>query len=895
MAKTKRSSTQAVPGDRLETYRSKRSAERTVEPFGGQGPMRPRLFVVQKHAARKLHHDFRLEWGGTLWSWAVPHGPSLDPDEKRLAVHVEDHPVEYADFEGLIPEGNYGAGAVIVWDKGVWVPFDDPDTGLATGKLHFELRGYKLRGVWTLIKTKRGEKDWLLFKKKDAWATPKGAPPPPEESILSGLTVEELRDGGTRAQEIRAELVKRKAPRKRVDPRGIGLMLAETAETPFSTPGWIFELKYDGYRFIAARAQDSTPLLLSRGGHDLTSIFPDVARAVRALPYDGLVLDGEVVVMDAQGKPDFHLLQQRARLRRRADIERGTVELPAALFAFDLLGFEDFDLRPLPLFERKALLRRILPRAGPLRFADHVETRGKELLDEVRKRGLEGIMAKKAAAPYRAGRSSHWLKLVVERAGDFVVVGYSAPQGSRAGFGALHLAVHEASSFVYSGRVGTGFTEKQLGQMRKQLEAMRRAKPPCTGPIPNTKGDHWVEPLWVAEVKYKEITDDGLLRHPVFVRLRDDKRPEECLRPELHHAPDTEPPVAEVASDEPTAKASSVKRDGAAKPAPRGLTFSNLDKVFWPEERYTKRDLVEFYRTVSPWLLPYLRDRPLVLTRFPDGILGKSFYQKNAPDFVPDWLRTERIWSESTEREIDYFVCDDLESLLYVANLGAIPLHVWSSRVETLQRPDWCILDLDPKGAPFADVVRIALAIRSLCEDISLPSYVKTSGSTGLHVLVPLAGQCTYEQSRQLALLLARVVHQELPDISTITRAIGARGGKVYLDYLQNRHGQLLVAPFSVRPLPGAPVSTPLEWKEVNGRLDIHDFTIRTVPPRLAKAKYDPVRPILATKPDLVSALSRLSLRLDHASKPAEKARRKPAERRASDGSRRRSAHRRSP
>jgi bifunctional non-homologous end joining protein LigD len=880
---------------RLETYRAKRSAERTPEPFGTPSAVRPRLFVIQKHAATRLHYDFRIEWGGTLWSWAIPNGPSHDPKERRLAVQVEDHPVEYADFEGIIPKGNYGAGAVIVWDRGTWVPHDDPDAGLASGKLHFDLHGYKMHGEWILVRTKRGPKEWLFFKKADGYAAPEGTQPYDERSILSGLSLEELRDGTDRAATIRERLDELRVPHRRVDASKIKLMLAETADEPFSSPDWIFELKYDGYRLLAGRRSDGNAVLRYRSGLDATELFPDLAHAVRALPFAGLVLDGELVVLDDQGRPDFQRLQKRARLRRKSEIERGTVELPVTLFVFDVLGFEDRDLRELPLVERKEILRQILPASGPLRYADHVETRGTEMFEHVRKMGLEGVLAKKARSPYVPRRSPQWLKLVADRTADFVVVGFTDPQGTRAGLGALHLAARRAGELVYCGSVGTGFNDKQLEELRAALDPRTVKQPACAGEIPKTRGNWWVRPELVIEVRFKTWTDDGHLRHPVFVRVRDDKPPEECIHPLAGSEPEepTDARAAEGAAmedgmgatddaDVSARRAPSSKRRGAtgrtpparsagkaggateharpAAPEPdREVRFTRLEKVFWPREHYTKGDLVQFYRTIAPWLLPYLRDRPLVVTRYPDGIEGKSFYQKNAPDYVPDWIRRERIWSEHSEREIEYFVCDDIETLLYIANMGAIPLHIWSSRVEKIQHPDWCILDLDPKGAPFAHVVQLALAIGKLCKEIDLPAYVKTSGSTGLHVLVPLGGLCTYEQSRQLAHLLVRIVHQRHPDISTIARALTARRGKVYLDWLQNRHGQLLAAPFCVRPLPGAPVSTPLRWNEVNSKLRIETFDIRSVPTRLGRTKQDPMLPVLDQRPDLIGALERLA------------------------------------
>jgi bifunctional non-homologous end joining protein LigD len=403
--------------------------------------------------------------------------------------------------------------------------------------------------------------------------------------------------------------------------------------------------------------------------------------------------------------------------------------------------------------------------------------------------------------------------------------------------------------------VGTGFSEKQLQEVAAQLERSQRPLPPAEGPVPTGTQHHWVEPELVVEVRFKEWTADHMLRQPVFLRFRDDKDPQDCELPVSSDGTGDEGRGKGTAETEPPVPPSPV-------PVPHDVVFSNVGKIFWPAEKYTKGDLIEYYRQIAPWLLPYLRNRPVVLTRFPDGIDGKSFFQKDAPAFTPEWLRTERMWSEDAKRDIDYFVCDDEASLLYLANLASIPLHVWASRVGTLEQPDWCVLDLDPKGAPFADVVAVAKATRKLCDAIGLPSYIKTSGSTGLHVMLPLGGQLTYEQCRTMAGLLARVIAAELPDIATVTRQVAKRGGRVYLDYVQNGHGRLIVAPFSVRPLPGAPVSMPLKWTEVNDKLDLRAFTIKTAPARLKKLKEDPLLPVLSQQPDLPSALDKLQQRL---------------------------------
>jgi bifunctional non-homologous end joining protein LigD len=508
-----------------------------------------------------------------------------------------------------------------------------------------------------------------------------------------------------------------------------------------------------------------------------------------------------------------------------------------------------------------------------------VEGDGEALYREAERLGLEGVVGKKATAPYKAGRSPVWLKVRARLTGDFAVAGCSAPKGSRGGFGALYLAEFVDGELTYTGRVGTGFSERQLAEVRRMLEAHRRADAPCAGPIPTDSGTIWVDPTIVCEVEYTEWTQEGLLRQPVFLRLRDDKRVEECVRaarPDVagrgaRRAERTKSAVSPAAQDDaptipPDARGGKDPRAAKGRPGPGGgeiaelpFELTNLKKLFWPDDGHTKGDLVAYYRAIAPWLLPYLRNRPLVMTRYPDGITGKSFFQKDAPGFTPGWVRTERMWSEETQREIDYFVCDDLAALLYVINLGSIPLHLWASRAPTLERPDWCVLDLDPKGAPFTEVVEVALAARHLCERIDLPLYVKTSGSSGLHLLVPLGRQCTHEQSRSLGELLARCLVSEVPELATITRQVSRRDGRVYIDYLQNGSGKLLVSPFCVRPLPGAPVSTPLAWREVNRKLDLKRHTLKTVPERMKKLKVDPLAEVLDLVPDLGAALRRLT------------------------------------
>ncbi|HEY0553533.1 MAG TPA: DNA ligase D [Thermoanaerobaculia bacterium] len=648
------------------------------------------------------------------------------------------------------------------------------------------------------------------------------------------------------ARAIGKELARLGAPRSPIDPAALRPMKPETRERPFNHPGWVFELKYDGFRMVAAGGEGEARLFY-KSGHDATRIFPELAAAMAALPFHGVVLDGEAVVLDDDGRPSFQRLQRRGLRTRLADVQHAASVSPATLFVFDLLGFEDFDLRPLPLSDRKAILRRVVAPGGDwLRLSEEIPERGEDLYAAVVGMGLEGIVAKRSDAPYRSGYSADWLKVRVDRSSDFVVIGFEGASPGGSGIRRLHLAVvGEEGGLVYAGTVGTGFSRETEAELRARLEPLHRASPPL--PMGTLRGAVWVEPEAVVEVRYKEWTEGGNLRHPVFLRLRDDKTAAECFRP-------GEERETEEAAAAPPAPAPATP----IKPA----AFTNLDKVFWPDLGITKGDLIEYYRAVAPTMLPFLRDRPLVLDRYPDGIAGKSFFQKNAPAKASGRLRTLVVKSDGAEKEIEYLLCDDVEGLLYLVNLGAIPFHIGASRVDALDRPDWCILDLDPKTAPFADVVRIALEIRELCEEIGIPCHVKTSGGSGLHILLPMGGRLEHEPVKQLAELLAGVIVARLPAIATTARAIAARRGRVYVDALQNGRGKLLAAPYCARPVPAASVSTPLDWREVNGRLDVRAFTVKTVPQRLRKRKADPLLPVLTEEPDLERVIARLSEKL---------------------------------
>ena len=855
----------------LEDYRRKRDPVRTPEPFGaGDSPPSGRAipaagpgFVVQKHWARNMHFDLRLELEGVLKSWAVPKGPSTRVEEKRLAVHVEDHPLEYGNFEGVIPSGNYGAGSVIVWDRGWFRSFkpEDPLEQYARGKMELELFGFKLRGRWTLVRMGKKEKEWLLLKKADGSATEYEAIDRYPESVISGLTVEEMRDVPGTVAAVRDRVRSLNAPSGNASARKVPLTLATLATHPPSGPEWCFEIKYDGVRVLAWRKDDEVQLT-GRSGEDITGRYPEIADALRALAIPRFLLDGEIVAEDEGGRPSFQRLQARMGLTRPRDIEAARARVPVRGMFFDCLNLEGHDLRKLPLVQRKELLARVLPPLGTVQRCDHVLEHGEAFFAAASEMGLEGIVAKRLMSPYSGRRSADWIKVKCDRRDVFVIGGYTEPQGSRARFGALHVGRYEGTRLVYVTKVGTGFDTAGLEKIAQALEPLRRATSPFEVGSPSGRGNHWVEPRLVCEIRFTEWTDDGGLRHPTFIGLRPDKKPEDC-RPE-ERLRLTEGPM-EDGDHAPRAEKPAREATGVRRPSPSAATrevrLTNLKKVFWPEG-YTKGDLIGYYESVAPLLLPYLRDRPVVLTRYPDGITGKSFFQKDAPVFVPDWVPTVTVHSDDTERDIRYFVIDDLESLRYVVNLATIPLHVWSARVGSLEKPDWLVLDLDPKEAPFAHVVQVARALKTILDDLTLPSYIKTSGATGLHVLIPMGRRYTHEETRTFARLLAMLTVDAVPEISTVARAIKGRGGKVYVDFGQNGRGNTIVAPYSVRPLPGAPASCPLRWDEVTARLDPARFTIKTLPKRF-ESMADPIVEVLGEGVDVAAAISGIERRMD--------------------------------
>ena len=829
----------------LRRYHQKRDPDTTPEPFGAErarrarAPDAPHGFVVQQHAATRMHWDLRLEIEDVLVSFAIPRGPSLDPQEKRLAVQTEDHPMGYADFEGVIPAGNYGAGAMIVWDRGIYHIMDgrSPAEGLANGKLDLLFQGHKLRSRFALVRIKGEDgKNWLLISKgspaEDGSELVEAAPC----SVYSGLTIDELRESVSRDREVGERLAALGAPERAPDVKKLRPMLAHSEPLPFSREGWLFELKYDGVRLLACK-EGETVRLHTRAGNDRTSTYPEIARAISHLPLRSFVVDGEVVALDASGRSSFGLLQRRFTQTDPDAIERAQAEIPVSFYAFDLLFALGHDLRALPLVQRKQVLSLFAPSLGQVLLADHVEGDGEALFAAATDHELEGIVAKRADSRYEVGRrSKSWLKIKVPRSAPLVIAGWVAGRGSRGSLGSLVLAGYRDGALRYVGNAGSGLSEDTIAALLPALEALRVGASPFEGE-PATTGRElcYARPELVCRVSYTEVTAGGQLRHPVFRELLPDVAPQDCPAP-----------VPRASLPEPAAPAP--ERSGK-------LELTRLDKVFWPVEGYTKGDLLAYYEAIWPWLAPYLRDRPVVLTRYPDGIEGKHFYQKNAPEFTPEWVEREVI--EGT----DYFICNELRTLLYVINSGAIPLHVWSARRGDLERPDWLILDLDPKQAPFAHVVEIARYIHQLLDELETPHFAKTSGQDGLHVLVPLGARLDHRDATALAEVLARAVVADLPEIATVARPLAARGDKVYVDYLQNGRGKLIAAPFSVRPRPHAPVSTPLTWGQITRRLDPSRWTIKTTPRRMGQ-KGDPMTGVLSAPADVERLLSRLAERL---------------------------------
>jgi bifunctional non-homologous end joining protein LigD len=841
---------------KLDEYQRKRNLAQSPEPEAKDHHAGNALrYVVQKHAASHLHYDFRLELDGVLKSWAVPKGPSLDPSLKRLAMMVEDHPYEYRNFEGTIPKGNYGAGEVIIWDEGTYhasgvVDFRESEkllrAGLQKGDLKFILEGQKLRGEFALVKI-RSDKDnsWLLLKKKDQWASSDDITLD-NRSVVSDATLGEKTvsspiPGRHRQQPPTTGLPSQEAlapkghPQEAADPKAedthgssasmphdIKPMLATLIEEPFDDPNWLFEIKQDGYRAIA-EIERGAVLLYSRNNLPFNRKFPSVARSLESIP-GSAVLDGELVALDDKGRSYFQLLQNHLRA--------GSGEI--SYFVFDLLYLNGKDLRGLPLTSRKEMLRELLPELPDIRFSDHLTEYGKDFFALAQKNNLEGIIAKKADSVYQTGRrSKDWLKIKIRLQQEAVICGFTEPRGSRKLFGSLVLGAYEKGRLIHIGFSGGGFDDRLLRSIHQKLQEIVQKESPFSTKVKADMRITWVEPVLVCEVAFSEWTDEGLMRQPVFLGLRDDKDPATVLR----EIPGTDTVETESSPDIQPAKngKNGWLKDQEVTIGGHRIKLSNLDKVFWPEEGYTKGDVINYYRQIAPIILPHLQDRPESLYRTPNGIVEKGFFQKEAGELPPEWMTTQEIYSDSNKKNIRYFICQDEATLVYLANLGCIEINPWLSRLQHLENPDYFVIDLDPEDIPFDRVVEAALAVHEVLERAGATGYPKTSGASGMHIYVPLGAKYDYDTAGKFAQVVATLVHKEVPDFTSLVRDPRKRQQKVYLDFLQNRGGQTLAAPYSVRPRPGATVSTPLRWQEVKVGLDLRDFTISTMLSRVER------------------------------------------------------------
>jgi bifunctional non-homologous end joining protein LigD len=903
----------------LDRYAAKRSFTRTPEPPARVAGSRagPLMFVVQKHAARQLHYDFRLELDGVLKSWAVPKGPSLDVGDKRMAVEVEDHPFDYASFEGVIPAKQYGAGNVIVWDCGVYSPdeehqysFLDRDAAesrvraeLAAGKLSFMLCGEKLKGSFALVKTRTGNQ-WLLIKHRDRFARPNDILAS-KTSVLSGMSLDDISPLKVPARRDAAQLAPWGPAEKQ--PHQLKPMLAETGDGPQSNPQWRYEPKLDGYRVIAFVAGTQVRLQ-SRRGLDLTPFFPELAEELAAQPAGQLILDGEIVALDAAGRPSFHALQNRAQLKTPAQIEAARRETPVVLVCFDLLHFAGLNLRGAPYLDRRRYLSQCLLPSAHLQLV-HTSADAGELYDAALKSGFEGIVAKRIDSSYQAGqRSRSWLKIKAAQSAEFLVGGFTRGKGAREPLGALLLGYWEGKELRYAGHVGSGLDDAIIAALLKRAVKLKRTTSPFAEKPPLHRPTTWLKPQLVAEVTFAEWTAAGALRAPVFVRLREDiaarsvrkaapsspaarSAAARTLAPVDASAERTEAGEAAAVLEQlkNPAKAMELKLAGAR------IALTNLDRIYWPQDPATrrgavnKRDFIAYLARVGRFMLPHLKDRPLTMIRMPAGINGERFFQKHWEQTLPDFVETVTVFSEHKDGRHRYLLANNLPTLLWLGQVGTLEFHVWHSRAQTapeaagasteyagslaalessiLNYPDYLVFDIDPyiysgkeaKGEEpelnkkgFAVGKRVAFWIRALLKEMSLEAVVKTSGKTGLHVFVPIERTVTFDEARHICETVGRHVMRAHPKDITMEWAVEKRTGKIFIDYNMNVRGKTLNVAYSPRGVPGAPVSMPLTWEELEAAEPM-DFSIDNVIPRLEK-NGDRWHDVLQTKQSLTQA-----------------------------------------
>lgn len=811
----------------LTAYQKKRDFGKTPEP-GPEAEVTDKgdLFVVQKHDASRLHYDFRLELDGVLKSWAVPKGPSLDPENKRLAVATEDHPLAYGDFEGTIPKDEYGGGTVMLWDRGRWTPKGDPEKGLRKGKLSFELDGEKLHGSWALIQLKSSDdpKNWLLIKEQDDvaqddddWLEDNS------RSIVSGRSMDEIAAAPGRVwQDGEAK----KSPAAALDPSefsgakkkkqasSMKPQLATLAEEVPEGDDWIHEIKLDGYRFLAFIV-DGKVRLLTRNGKDWSEKFTPIVQELSHLPIEQGVLDGEVVALEPDGRSNFQALQRAIKFGG---------DLPLVFYVFDLLFLGGYDLRSTPLLERKSALRDLFPadeNAGRVRWLDHLEGNGPAFHEQACETGLEGIICKRRDAPYRNKRSRHWLKVKCMHRQEFVIAGYTDPEGSRTGFGSLLLGVQEDDGLVYCGRVGTGFSDDMLEELHGRFQELSRKTCPFEKePKGISLTAHWITPKLLCEVQFTEWTADGHLRHPAFKGLREDKSPAQVKRETPQPPPD---------------QSNSTRSKDTMDIA--GVTLTNPDRILYPEQGVTKQALAEYYAGIADYVMPHLEKRPISLVRCPSGVSGQCFYQRHVGDTLPAPVRSIAI----DGKEKEYIAIDDLAGLITLVQFGALEIHPWGCREDRPDRPDRLIFDLDPDpGVDWAEIVDAAHEVHDVLAGLGLESFARLSGGKGLHLVVPLTRRHDWDEAKAFSKAIATLLARDKPDVYTANMSKKKRQGKIYVDFQRNSRTATAVASYSTRARSGAPVAVPLRWDEVTADRAPDSYDIHAVSRRLGALDSDP-------------------------------------------------------
>ena len=887
----------------LDKYVEKRDFNKTAEPKEGKSKNADALtFVIQKHDATRLHYDFRLEMDGVLKSWAVPKGPSTDPQTKRLAMMVEDHPYDYRTFEGIIPKGEYGGGTVIVWDEGTYEPIE-PIKGkkaqekhllkqLESGSVKIILHGKKLKGEFALVKTHgMGGDSWLLIKHKDKFASTDDITEK-DKSVLSKKTIEQMEktsdevwhskepkkektvikvkkaekeiiEGRPEADDTDVQSLLKKAPKAKI-PVGLKPMLATLVDEPFDDEDWVYEVKWDGYRALGF-VNGGNVELLSRNYKSFNDKFYPILDALKSWEMD-IVVDGEILVLNEKGISNFGDLQN---WRSEADGE-------LVYYIFDVLWYNGKSLVDLPLLQRQAILKEVIPTDDDrIRLSKVFAVSGIAFYKASERMGLEGIIAKKANSNYSSGlRSKEWLKIKVHKRQEVVIGGYTLNNDSSKLFSSLLLGVFDNGKLKYVGKVGTGFNDQAQKEMMEQFKPLVSKntpfdeepdynKPSRFRPNPPHAKATWLKPELVCEVAFAEVTSDGVFRHPSFQGMRIDKKAKDVIKEipaattevieekENLHAEAIKPPKDKERKTLLNPKEETQVRKVCGK----DLKFTHLSKLYWPEDKISKREMFNYYYQVADFILPYLKDRPLSLNRFPGGIHAKSFYQKDVKDKAPEWAKTFPYHTGDGEDK-EYLVGNDEATLLWMASLGCIEMNPWFSRIQSPDNPDYCVIDLDPDKNTFDQVVEAAQEVKKVLDALDVPSYCKTSGSTGMHIYIPLAAKYTYDQSQLFAKIIVKIVHEQIPDYTSLERMIANRKGKMYLDFLQNRPGATIAGPYSLRPKPGATVSMPLHWEEVKAGLQMKDFTILNAIDRL-KVEGDLFKGVLGKGIDLEKTIKK--------------------------------------